>query len=641
MQADRHLQGSSSDRDLVSVVIPCRDGERYVCHAIASVLAQSWRHREVIVVDDGSCDRTAEVVRQFGTAVRLHRQEPAGAGAARNAGVKLARGAFLSFLDADDLWPEDSLSTRMDEFARDPSLDIVVGRAIQFISPEIPAPARSRIVCPEGSPSVRVPGTMLVRREAFARVGRFSTEVVVGEGLDWCMRADEIDLRLLAVDKIVLRRRLHATNLGVVESSRTQRLLARREGRARPPPFVRTACRSAGAPGMSRAISEAMSAWPSAQQELLLTAALAGSDAATAAWEAWKERTDFVADPVDPGSLRLLPLVYRNLAGHGYDGPLMARLEGVYRYWWLRNQRTFNTAADILRTLASRGIDTMVLKGIALSHLYYRDRGVRPMLDVDVMVPSTAASDAVATLTAAGWIETGPRHPSRFRFLHGVKLLGDNGAECDLHWHLRGESTRVDADAVWWRRSVPLDIGSVATRALDPTGNLFHSVAHGVPWNQMPSLRWVADAVTMLSTVGDDIDWDLILRMTVEIRLVVRMRQGLAYLRRRHGAPVPEWVLEALEAAPVAAVERLAEPIMMMDSRRRSQMPLSSARHLLHAYLRITADCGAVRGTVEFPNFLMFRLGIHRRRQFPVALLRKMASKFTQFGSQSPAALQP
>src|SRR3954451_22735593 len=87
---------------LVSCIVPVFNGERYLREALQSILAQSYRPIEVVVVDDGSTDRSPVVVAGFGREVRYLRQENAGPAAARNHGVQEARGELLAFLDADD-----------------------------------------------------------------------------------------------------------------------------------------------------------------------------------------------------------------------------------------------------------------------------------------------------------------------------------------------------------------------------------------------------------------------------------------------------------------------------------------------------------------------------------------------------------
>lgn len=95
---------------LISIIIPVYNREHYLAEAIESVLAQTYRPIEIIVVDDGSTDGTADVARRFSETVRYFYQTNSGCGASRNTGIKKGVGSFLSFLDSDDLWVEEKLS---------------------------------------------------------------------------------------------------------------------------------------------------------------------------------------------------------------------------------------------------------------------------------------------------------------------------------------------------------------------------------------------------------------------------------------------------------------------------------------------------------------------------------------------------
>lgn len=88
----------------VSVIIPCYNGEAYLGEAIDSALVQTYPNVQVIVVDDGSTDRSAEVMAKYGNRIMVVRQRNAGLSAARNAGIASASGSLLAFLDADDWW---------------------------------------------------------------------------------------------------------------------------------------------------------------------------------------------------------------------------------------------------------------------------------------------------------------------------------------------------------------------------------------------------------------------------------------------------------------------------------------------------------------------------------------------------------
>jgi glycosyltransferase involved in cell wall biosynthesis len=93
-----------ADNPRVSVIIPAYNAAATLGEAITSVLAQTWRDFELIMVDDGSTDRTREMLRGFGAHIKIIEQPNRGAAAARNAGIAAARGTLIAFLDADDLW---------------------------------------------------------------------------------------------------------------------------------------------------------------------------------------------------------------------------------------------------------------------------------------------------------------------------------------------------------------------------------------------------------------------------------------------------------------------------------------------------------------------------------------------------------
>ena len=119
---------------LVSVIIPSYNYASFLPQAVASVLGQRapGLEVEVIVVDDGSTDNTAEVVRGMGDDVRCIYQENQGLSAARNAGLRVAQGEFIAFLDADDIQAKGMLASQLQVFASQPELDIVICRCMDF-----------------------------------------------------------------------------------------------------------------------------------------------------------------------------------------------------------------------------------------------------------------------------------------------------------------------------------------------------------------------------------------------------------------------------------------------------------------------------------------------------------------------------
>lgn len=121
----------------ISVVIPAYNARAYIGRTIESVLRQTHPPSEIIVVDDGSTDNTAEVIRGFAGRVKLIEQANAGASAARNAGIEAATGDWIAFLDGDDEWLDQRLEKQADYLRRYPELVWVTGNYYEcFCDPD-------------------------------------------------------------------------------------------------------------------------------------------------------------------------------------------------------------------------------------------------------------------------------------------------------------------------------------------------------------------------------------------------------------------------------------------------------------------------------------------------------------------------
>src|SRR5262249_26420702 len=132
--------GESAKRNpmapLVSVLMPVYNREAYLAGAIESILAQTYRPLEIIVVDDGSTDASAAIAQRYAE-VRYAYQPHAGIAAARNRTLSLARGEYLAFLDSDDLWEPSTLDRQMAVMLSAPELGMLFGHVIEFVSPEL------------------------------------------------------------------------------------------------------------------------------------------------------------------------------------------------------------------------------------------------------------------------------------------------------------------------------------------------------------------------------------------------------------------------------------------------------------------------------------------------------------------------
>ena len=208
---------SSAAERSVSAIVPVYNGERYLGMAIESALAQTEPPSEIIVVDDGSTDGSAAVAKGYGPPVHCLSAPHAGLSAALNHGISHARGAFLAFLDADDLWIAVKLARQLDALAADPGVDAVFGHVEQFVSADVEESARPALPDAVRMAPGYLTGTLLIRSAAFHRVGPFDPRWQIGNFIDWYLRAQEAGLRSAMLPEVLLRRRLHADNMGTRE----------------------------------------------------------------------------------------------------------------------------------------------------------------------------------------------------------------------------------------------------------------------------------------------------------------------------------------------------------------------------------------------------------------------------------------
>lgn len=196
---------------LISVIVPVFNGAAFLPEAIASIRAQSHRPLEIIVVDDGSTDDTAEVVKALGDGLNYCFQPNRGPGSARNAGLDLAHADIIAFLDVDDLWPDGKLERQLRLLLAGPSLAYVTGlvQVHHWVS-EQDGRAQFR---PVGAPrEMFLLGAALFRRSVFAQIGVFDESMQGGEDTDWFFRAWQAGVRGSVQQEVTLDYRLHEHN---------------------------------------------------------------------------------------------------------------------------------------------------------------------------------------------------------------------------------------------------------------------------------------------------------------------------------------------------------------------------------------------------------------------------------------------
>lgn len=342
--------------------------------------------------------------------------------------------------------------------------------------------------------------------------------------------------------------------------------------------------------------------WPSRTQKHLLRAALLDGPNAIAAWREVRSILDL--DSLTNASLRLLPLVYTNLSRFGVRDAEMTRLKGLYKKTWFENQLAFHRLRIILQSLQDSGISATVLKGAALTEIYYRDRGARSMHDMDVLVPPDRWREAAEILKQLDWHFTPNNFSDPPRFMHGLEFKHRDGYRLDLHWHvieyfLRANRKLVGADTS--PRVLTAEVAGVSTHVLDHPDQLMHICLHGARPTPGGNVHWVADAMKILHRVSR-LDWDRVVRMATTFRCSRAMGEALAYLSDELGASVPHVTLESLRAARISGREALGYAITSRPPR--GPRLLRQLEGTVGPYLRLTAAWDAVDALRGLPRFL-------------------------------------
>ncbi len=382
----------------------------------------------------------------------------------------------------------------------------------------------------------------------------------------------------------------------------------------------------------SRGRSVPTGVWPSPRQKLALQAALLEGDAARRAWLAWQAHA---AAGHAGNATSLAGLIYENLKRQGIAlgqpfGPLFMERHALT---WGVNRGMLHTLAGVLRALQEAAIPTLVLKGAALAVTCYRDLGLRPMGDVDVLVPLASAHAARELLKSLGY-RPNPRDGEQltegfFRSVHSHAFGHPKSIEIDLHWHLMPECCRPEDEKAFWDASLPLSIEGVPTHRLCPADQILHLCAHGLRWSQRKTPLWLADIAHVLRT--QEVRWPRLLEQTRRRRLGMQVRAGLGLLSELLVSPAPKEVLRVLDSDAASVVERLEFAYMQADP---FCLPLGYLPVLYFDYARRAVGAPAWRSVPGLARYLADFWGLETPQEVFAFLRKTLARRLHEWQEQ-------
>ena len=370
---------------------------------------------------------------------------------------------------------------------------------------------------------------------------------------------------------------------------------------------------------------------PNNEQELLLRACLLSNQDAVDAWQKWRVMEDI--DLLDHSSNRLLPLLYYNLEKHGITDSIMNRYKGTYKKNWYKNQILFGELRLILNLLQKEGSDILMLKGAALLLNTYPTYGLRPMADLDVLVPSNQISKALKILKISGWKSTlqtsyilsEPSFFSRrkvdseyFKVRASTGFRNSARKEFDLHNHaFIPSASSLYLDEVFWKRAVEIKLsGDLSVKVLSPTDALLHSLTHGLRRGNVVNLRWVADAHYILQR--HTVDWDLLLDNAKRLQVTPFVKYGLIYLKELLDVNIASQALERISKTTLTASE-----LEHFESENRANSKFANLRLFWTRNARIHSDRSAIFIPILFLKYLQRIYLLKHFWQVPLMVIYK------------------
>jgi glycosyltransferase involved in cell wall biosynthesis len=372
--------------------------------------------------------------------------------------------------------------------------------------------------------------------------------------------------------------------------------------------------------------------WPTPFQEEILRVAVLPPLAAAEAWD--RLRPGFVLDDVwDPAIHRLLPLVHRNLKAAGVDDPDLPRLAGLRRRHWYENQVRLHQVRSALDVLTAAGIPLLFLKGVPLALSYYGDLGLRPMGDVDVLVPRSEAERALDALEALSWRDAGGlTRQQLWRTHHGSGLRHPDGGDLDLHWHLGTPLLLPDDEDAssddFWDASEALAIPQhgLAGRMLAPTDMLLHLVAHGLWAGSDSTVRWIADSCVVLQQ--RDIDWARLVDQAGRRRIAPLVGDALRYLTDQLEADVPETAITELHSRSTTRRERRL--LRALVGPQDGPAAFGGLPHLRSYWAYTRLKWGPVEAARELPRFVAQLWDLDSPSQVPAGALARARRRLAE-----------
>jgi hypothetical protein len=261
----------------------------------------------------------------------------------------------------------------------------------------------------------------------------------------------------------------------------------------------------------------------------------------------------------------LAPLAYAALKKSDLLKVAPESAAASFRMAYLRasvaNRLVFQDLASLIDRFKSEDIPVIVLKGGSLAATLYDDAALRPMGDLDLLIPRDAVERAKRALAEQGYwpsTEMADGFSDRFSVEQTFLRMGNRPSQIDVHWHAFTMPYYFERIPVewFWTRAIEVDIGRARTLMLDPTAQLIYLSVHYMLHNYR-RLIWSYDIALLIKRCGEQIDWDRVVEAASEFGLSAILADGLSEVREQWGVSIPASVDARLRGVATTARQRI------------------------------------------------------------------------------------
>jgi hypothetical protein len=346
----------------------------------------------------------------------------------------------------------------------------------------------------------------------------------------------------------------------------------------------------------------------------LLRTALAEPDHQLVAWQ--HLGPGFNLGTLEPGSISVLPLVYRNLSRSLPADPRLPHLKGVYRSAWVKNNLLVEQLAAALDSFASAGVETVLLGSLGAALRYFPELGLRPTPALEFVVGGEALLRAWRALGRLGWSTATSSMPGGDR---PIDMVNRHGQVCVVRPTAAVELS-LDYNALQ-AASGSVQIGSCQVRVPCPEHDLLAACAAGGRMKPVPSVQWLVDMARIAQTAAPRLDWEKLLGLAGDQAQTLRLCQAMTYLEGSLGVRLPATMSPLPDTAGVAVRERVAYRCAGISVPGVGSLPQAIGEHIVATRAR-----PGIEAVITFPGFMRRRWELNHWWQLPLAGIRRVAA---------------